>query len=632
MPPTLHLSHLTLFLDVSFRIKLHESNTRSRIFNTFAAAAAPPLSDVESPTAQERTILKGITGSAAPGKILAILGPSGSGKSTLLNAISGRLHGHGLSGKILYNNQKMTKSVQKNTGFVAQDDVLHPHLTVRETLIFCSLLRLPVTVTKREKIAAVDSVISELNLKRCAETVVGNGLARGVSGGERKRVSIAHEMLVDPSLLILDEPTSGLDATAAYGVVATLGRLAERGKTVVTSVHQPSSRVYQVFDELLVMSEGSCIYFGKGSEAMAYFESVGFSPSFPMNPADFLLDLANGICNVDSESERERPNVREVLTSSYNKLLAPKVKLACLEASSTVGQETQIPSNANTKLAWFNQFNVLLHRNLKAKKQETFDSLRVIQVIVSSFLAGLMWWHSDYLDVQDRLGLLFFISIFWGVLPSFNAVFVFAQDRAILVKERSSSMYTLSSYFVARIMGDLPMELVLPAVFLCITYWMAGLKTELSAFATTLIIVLGYVLVSQGIGLAIGALLMDAKKASVVVTVAMLAFVLTGGYYVHKLPFCGYWMKYVSTTFYCYRLLVYVQYGDGESISSLLSCSSPRLGLEPGRGRGRDIATCRFIHQDIRGQIHPVVSIAMLLLMFVGYRVLAYVALSRVRA
>lgn len=331
---------------------------------------------------------------------------------------------------------------------------------------------------------------------------------------------------------------------------------------------------------------------------------------------------------MNNASERERPNVREVLTSSYNKLLAPKVKLACLEASpsSMVQEETQILSRANTKQAWFNEFNVLLQRNLMAKKHETFDSLRVIQVIVSSLLAGLMWWHSDYLDIQDRLGLLFFISIFWGVLPSFNAVFVFAQDRVVLVKERSSGMYTLSSYFMARVTGDLPMELVLPAVFLCITYWMAGLKAELSAFATTLMVVLSYVLVSQGLGLAIGALIMDAKKASVVVTVAMLAFVLTGGYYVHKLPFCAYWIKYVSSTFYCYQLLVSVQYGDGESISSLLGCSSP------GLGRGRDVATCRFIHQDIRGQIHPIVSVAMLLIMFVAYRLLAYVALSRVRA
>ncbi|KAL0432140.1 UNVERIFIED_CONTAM: ABC transporter G family member 25 [Sesamum latifolium] len=636
-----HLNHssspITLkFMDVSFRVKqLHDRTT-----NMFAG----PSSDVENPTIhhlQERTILKGITGMAEPGKVLAVLGPSGSGKSTLLNALAGRLHhGHGLAGTILFNNRKLTKSIQKKTGFVSQDDVFYPHLTVRETLVFCSLLRLPSSVPKNQKIAIAESVVSELGLAKCADTIIGNSFIRGVSGGERKRVNIAHEMLVDPSLLILDEPTSGLDATAAYRLVATLGGLAAKGKTVVTSVHQPSSRVYQIFDELLVLSEGRCIYLGKGSEAMGYFESIGFSPSFPMNPADFLLDLANGVCQLDGTSEKEKPNVRQVLLSSYDHLLAPNVKAACMDAlTSTMFPEgTSIITacnNATSKhykswdshvSSWFNQFTILLQRNLKERKHETFNSLRVFQVMVASLLAGFMWWHSDYHDIQDRLGLLFFISIFWGVFPSFNAVFAFPQDRAIFIKERASGMYTLSSYFMARITGDLPMELILPTTFLTVTYWMTGLKPQLSAFVLTLMVVLGYVLVSQGLGLALGALIMDAKKASTVVTVIMLAFVLTGGYYVHKVASFMSWMKYISTTFYTYRLLIKVQYGEGESIWSLLGCSS--LGGQ----LGRSTTTCNFIDQDIRGQTPAAVCVGILLIMFIGYRLLAYIGLRRIRA
>lgn len=256
----------------------------------------PTSSDLENQTAttQERTILNGITGMVHPGEILAVLGPSGSGKSTLLNAVAGRLQGHCFTGTVLANNRKLSKPVLKRTGFVTQDDVLYPHLTVRETLIFCALLRLPNSLDKKEKIAMADSVIAELGLEKCENTIIGNTFIRGVSGGERKRVSIAHEMLINPSLLILDEPTSGLDSTAAFRLVSTLRSLAQKGKTVLTSVHQPSSRVYQMFSSVLVLSEGRCLYFGKGNEAMSYFESVGFSPCFPMNPADFLLDLANG--------------------------------------------------------------------------------------------------------------------------------------------------------------------------------------------------------------------------------------------------------------------------------------------------------------------------------------------------
>ncbi|CAN1235349.1 ABC transporter G family member 25 [Linum perenne] len=206
----------------------------------------------------------------SPGEILAVLGPSGSGKSTLLNALAGRLH-HGAE-------------IVRRTGFVAQDDVLYPHLTVRETLLYCAMLRLSAFSSRDEKAAAAEWAIAELGLGKCADTMIGNSFVRGVSGGERKRVSIAHELLINPSLLILDEPTSGLDSTAAYRLVASLGQLA-----------QPSSRVYQMFDSVLVLSEGRSLYFGKGCEAMGYFESVGYSPSFPVNPADFLLDLANGM-------------------------------------------------------------------------------------------------------------------------------------------------------------------------------------------------------------------------------------------------------------------------------------------------------------------------------------------------
>lgn len=246
-------------------------------------------------SATERTILNGITGMVSPGEILAVLGPSGSGKSTFLNALTGRLHGEsGYTGTILANNKKPNRQVVKRTGFVTQDDLLYPHLTVRETLIYCSLLRLPNSLTKEEKTVVAESVMTELGLNKCQDTIIGNSFIRGVSGGERKRVSIAHEMLVNPSLLILDEPTSGLDSTAAHRLVSTLKSLAMRGKAIVTSMHQPSSRVYQMFDSVLVLSEGRPLYFGKGSEALGYFESIGFSPSFPMNPADFLLDLANG--------------------------------------------------------------------------------------------------------------------------------------------------------------------------------------------------------------------------------------------------------------------------------------------------------------------------------------------------
>ncbi|WCJ44159.1 ABC-2 type transporter family protein [Euphorbia peplus] len=613
------------FIDVGYRVKFEERRKSCNIGGIFGQKKPQPAS-------QERTILNGVTGMVSPGEILAVLGPSGSGKSTLLNTLAGRLQGNGLAGTVLANNKKLNKQTLKRTGFVSQDDVLYPHLTVRETLVFCSLLRLPKSISKQEKISVAESVINELGLTKCEDTIIGNTFIRGISGGERKRVSIAHEMLINPSLLILDEPTSGLDATAAYRLVMTLGSLAQKGKTVVTSMHQPSSRVYQMFDSVLVLSEGRCLYFGKGSEAMSYFESVGYSPSFPMNPADFLLDLANGVGHKEGVSERDKPNVKQSLAASYNNLLAPRVRAACMETTVTPAKDGAVIESHSPKptrccngislAVWFNQFSILLQRSLKERKHEAFNTLRVFQVVTAAILAGLMWWHSDFRDIQDRLGLFFFMSIFWGVFPSFNAVFAFPQDRAIFMKEKASGMYTLSSYFMSRIVGDLPMELILPTIFLTVTYWMAGLKPDLVSFLLTLLVLLGYVLVSQGLGLALGAAIMDAKQASTIVTVTMLAFVLTGGYYVHKVPSCMAWIKYVSTTFYNYNLLISIQYGEGKELSSLLGCSSVH---------GHDKASCKFVEEDV-GKISPGVCVCILLFMFVGYRLLAYLALRRIKA
>ncbi|CAI9764081.1 unnamed protein product [Fraxinus pennsylvanica] len=324
-------------------------------------------------------------------------------------------------------------------------------------------------------------------------------------------------------------------------------------------------------------------------------------------------------------NEKEKSNVRQILLSSYNSLLAPKVKQECLDAPIVAPKEiingNHTIRDCNNFSVWFIQFSILLQRNLKERKHEMFNYLRVFQVIAASLLAGFMWWHSNYHDIQDNLGLLFFISIFWGVFSSSNAVFTFPQERAIFIKERASGMYTLSSYFMARITGDLPMEFVLPTLFLTIVYWMTGLKPELPHFLLTLMVVLSYVLVSQGLGLVLGALIMDAKQASTVVTVTMLAFILTGGYYVHKVPHLMSWIKYVSTTFYSYRLLIHVQYGEGNRISSLLNCTTSDYYR----------SSCKFVDEDIRGQIHPLISVGALLIMFVGYRLLAYFALRHIR-
>ncbi|KDP27016.1 hypothetical protein JCGZ_20951 [Jatropha curcas] len=560
---------------------------------------------------EEKMILKGVTGTVLPGEMLAMLGPSGSGKTTLLTALGGKLGGQ-LGGVITYNGKPFSNAVKRNTGFVTQDDVLYPHLTVTETLVFTALLRLPNSLTKEEKVMHAEAVITQLGLVRCKNCIVGDTFLRGVSGGERKRVSIGQEMLINPSLLFLDEPTSGLDSTTAQRIVSTVWELARGGRTIVMTIHQPSSRLFYMFDKVLLLSEGNPLYFGKGLEVMDYFSSIGYTPSFAMNPSDFLLDLANGV-SPSSDSCENQAEVKQTLFSAYKNNLANKLK-AEVEAIDNNQLQDGLNDKKFTEWAttWVQQFTILFRRGIKERKHESFSGLKIGQILVVAFLSGLLWWNCSQL--QDQIGLLFFYSGFWGFFPLFEAIFTFPQERRMLAKERSSGTYRLSSYFMSRLVSDLPMELVLPTVFITITYWMAGLKPTPQNFFYTLFVLLYSVLVSQGLGLALGAAVMDQKKATTLGSVIMLSFLLAGGYYVQHVPSFIAWIKYLSISQYTYKLLVGSQYKANETYP----CGESVCLVG-------DFPLVKTVGLD--GQIVSAVALGIMLL---GYRLIAYLALMRV--
>lgn len=574
---------------------------------------------------REKTILNGITGIVCPGEILAMLGPSGSGKTTLLSALGGRLNGK-LSGKITYNSQPFSGAIKRRTGFVAQDDILYPHLTVTETLVFTALLRLPKSLTSSEKTQHVERIISELGLTRCQNSLIGGPLFRGISGGEKKRVSIGQEMLINPSLLLLDEPTSGLDSTTAQRILTTVKRLATGGRTVVTTIHQPSSRLYHMFDKVVLLSDGSPIYYGPASTALDYFSSIGFSTPISVNPADLLLDLANGIppdfkqtTDQGENTEKEQKSVKEALISAYEENISTRLKAEL--CSLDVNNFNYISAKNDMKpeqwcTSWWYQFRVLLRRGLRERRYDAFNRLRIFQVISVAVLGGLLWWNTPTSHIEDRTALLFFFSVFWGFYPLYNAVFTFPQERAMLIKERSSGMYRLSSYFLARTIGDLPLELALPTAFVFIIYWMGGLKPDPSTFILSLLVVLYNVLVSQSLGLAIGAILMDIKQATTLASVTTLVFLIAGGYYIQQIPPFIVWLKYLSYSYYCYKLLLGVQYNEDD----YYECSKGVLC------RVMDFPAVKSV-----GLNHLGIDISIMALMLVGYRLIAYMALHRVR-
>ncbi|XP_071710327.1 ABC transporter G family member 22-like isoform X2 [Rutidosis leptorrhynchoides] len=546
------------------------------------------------------------------------MGPSGSGKTTLLSLLGGRLTEPTPGGSITYNDKPYSKSLKSRIGFVTQDDVLFPHLTVKETITYAARLRLSKTLTKHEKENHAADVIRELGLERCQDTMIGNSFVRGVSGGERKRVSIGNEIIINPSLLFLDEPTSGLDSTTALRIIELLQDIAENEKTVITTIHQPSSRLFHKFDKLILLGKGSLLYFGKASQAMDYFASIGCSPLISMNPAEFLLDLANGNMNEVSvpyeledkvhlgnsgrQTRGGKPSpalVHEYLVEACVANVSQEMKKK-LTISVIRDQDKSESVKREWGARWTEQYSILFKRGIKERRHEYFSWLRITQVVATAVILGLLWWQSNVhtpKDLQNQAGLLFFIAVFWAFFPVFTAIFTFPQERAMLKKERAADMYKLSAYFLARTTSDIPLDLLLPLLFLVIVYFMAGLRLTASSFFLTTVIVFLCIIAAQGLGLAIGAAVMDLSKATTLASVTVMAFMLAGGFFVQNVPTFISWLSYLSFNYHTYRLLLKVQY---EHISYVID------GIEIDSG------------------LKEVVALAA---MAIGYRVLAYMSL-----
>eukprot|EP00761_Pharyngomonas_kirbyi_P004435 gb/GECH01004440.1/.p1 GENE.gb/GECH01004440.1/~~gb/GECH01004440.1/.p1 ORF type:complete len:738 (+),score=196.21 gb/GECH01004440.1/:1-2214(+) len=504
-------------------------------------------------------ILKGLSGYCAPGHTLAIMGPSGAGKSTLLNILSQRVTKY--TGEIYTNNTKRTKSFRSLAAYVQQDDVLLGNLTVRETLQYSALMRLnPKDYTYKQKMERVEKVIRQLGLSKVAKTKVGiPGLVRGVSGGERKRVNIGVELITNPSVLFLDEPTSGLDAKTAFDVMKTITKLSKQGRTVICTIHQPRSNIFDLFDQLCVLANGRTAYFGDAHQAIDYFEKLGYECPAHFNPADFFIDMVTETASDESEEKAAQDENRiEYVLDSFEKIADTQTSVP------DKVKETQPPQRGKVHRYNVNRMMQMLYVFLRATKNNARDKMvtqsRIIVTIVMSILVGLIYLQVDdgQASIQDRQGCLFFIllnnafSSIQGVLSTFQT------EKGVFLKERGSSVYSVSSYFIGRNLAELPQQLLFPMLFITISYWMIGLNPGADRFFIALMNIVVTAWAANSLGFLLSTAFPSVQIANILAPLIIVLFMLFGGFYLNSenIPDYFIWIEYTSFIKYGFEIFV----------------------------------------------------------------------------
>ncbi|KAL9239259.1 hypothetical protein vseg_013599 [Gypsophila vaccaria] len=532
----------------------------------------------QSSGSDQKVLLNGVSGGATEGEIMAVLGASGSGKSTLIDALADRISRDSLKGSVLLNGEVLESKLQKViSAYVMQEDLLFPMLTVQETLMFSAEFRLPRTLSRSKKKARVEALIDQLGLRNAANTVIGDEGHRGVSGGERRRVSIGIDIIHDPIILFLDEPTSGLDSTSAFMVVKVLQTIARSGSIVIMSIHQPSSRILNLLDRLIFLSRGQTVFSGKPSDLPQFFSEFRHPIPDNENRTEFALDFirereesAEGTQDLVSfhkswQDQRNSLTSHHLSKMSLNDAISASISKGKLVSGGANDDpnRTSVPKYANP--FWLEVYVIGKRSLLNSRRTPELFGIRLGAIIVTGTILATIFWHLDQSPkgAQERLGFFAFAmsTMFYTCA---EAIPTFLQERYIFLRETAYNAYRRSSYVLSHALISIPSLIILSMTFAAITFWSVGLAGGLQGFLYYFAFIMASFWAGHSFVTFLSGVVTHVMLGFTVVVAILAYFVLFSGFFItrDRIPSYWIWFHYISLVKYPFEGVLQNEFSD----------------------------------------------------------------------
>ncbi|XP_030551722.1 pleiotropic drug resistance protein 3-like [Rhodamnia argentea] len=530
-----------------------------------------PVEMREKGFAQKRLqLLSDITGAFSPGILTALMGVSGAGKTTLMDVLCGRKTTGYVEGEIKVGGYpKVQETFARISGYCEQTDIHTPQITVEESVIFSAGLRLDPQIDSKRKTEFINEVLETIELDGIKDSLVGTPGVSGLSTEQRKRLTIAVELVANPSIIFMDEPTTGLDARAAAIVMRAVKNVVDTGRTIVCTIHQPSIDIFEAFDELILLKTGGrLIYSGplgqNSSKIIEYFESIPGVPKIKSNynPATWMLE-------VTSTSAEDELGIDFALTYRESTIYKTNRELVKQLSTPSPGTSDLHFSSRFSQNRW-GQFKCCLWKQyLSYWRSPPYNLMRILHTIAASFLFGVMFWNQGKnLNNQQNLfnvfGSMCIAVVFLGINNCSSVLQYVATERTVMYRERLAGMYSSWAFSLAQVVVEIPYILAQAILFVIITYPTIGYFGSADKIFWYFYVMFCSLLSFNYLGMLLVSLTPNFMVAAILQSAFYANFNLFAGFFIPKpkIPKWWIWLYYVCPTSWAVNGMLTSQYGD----------------------------------------------------------------------